>query len=122
MKNRCFAAIAILAVAVVVVMPDARAEDIEGYVRLPAQYPEPGLSFGTPDALPLPKTVLYSASPDELVTDIAFPALTAHQRGVFLNPMGTKLYLSLAHRESDCDAFCERLDRTLHAVAATRAA
>ena len=25
--------------------------------------------------------------------------------GVFLNPMGTKLYLSLAHTEADLDAF-----------------
>lgn len=33
--------------------------------------------------------------------------------GVFLNPMGTKLYLSLAHDEAVCDAFCERLGRAL---------
>jgi len=27
------------------------------------------------------------------------------RRGVFLNPMGTKLYLSLAHTEADLDEF-----------------
>ena len=30
-------------------------------------------------------------------------------RGVFLNPMGTKLYLSLSHDESACDEFAQRL-------------
>jgi glutamate-1-semialdehyde 2,1-aminomutase len=35
------------------------------------------------------------------------------QRGVFLNPMGTKLYLSLAHEESHIDEFCRRLAATL---------
>ncbi|MGI9382847.1 MAG: aspartate aminotransferase family protein [Methyloligellaceae bacterium] len=44
------------------------------------------------------------------------------ERKVFLNPMGTKLYLSLAHDETDCDVFCDRLDQTLGALAATRAA
>lgn len=34
-------------------------------------------------------------------------------RGVFINPMGTKLYLSLAHDEVLCAAFCDRLDDTL---------
>ncbi len=34
-------------------------------------------------------------------------------RGVFLNPMGTKLYLSLAHDEAICAAFCDRLSETL---------
>lgn len=33
--------------------------------------------------------------------------------GVFLNPMGTKLYLSLAHDESVCDEFLIRLDHAL---------
>ena len=32
---------------------------------------------------------------------------------VFLNPMGTKLYLSLAHDRGVCDEFCERLKRVL---------
>jgi glutamate-1-semialdehyde 2,1-aminomutase len=31
------------------------------------------------------------------------------ERGIFLNPMGTKFYLSIAHDESLCSAFCERL-------------
>jgi len=39
------------------------------------------------------------------------------ERGVFLNPMGTKLYLSLAHDEATCDAFLDRFD---DALAATR--
>lgn len=34
-------------------------------------------------------------------------------RGVFLNPMGTKLYLSLAHDEATCAAFCDRLSEAL---------
>ncbi|MCC6492912.1 MAG: aspartate aminotransferase family protein [Pirellulales bacterium] len=37
-------------------------------------------------------------------------------RGVFLNPMGTKLYLSLAHDEAACDEFCEVLTGALDAV------
>jgi len=35
------------------------------------------------------------------------------ERGVFLNPMGTKLYLSLAHDEAVCDEFADRLDDVL---------
>lgn len=35
------------------------------------------------------------------------------EEGVFLNPMGTKLYLSLAHDEAVCDEFCRRLERVL---------
>ena len=35
------------------------------------------------------------------------------RRGVFLNPMGTKLYLSLAHDEAVCDDFLARFDATL---------
>ncbi|MDA0265337.1 MAG: aspartate aminotransferase family protein [Chloroflexi bacterium] len=35
------------------------------------------------------------------------------ERGVFLNPMGTKLYLSIAHDEDACDEFCRRLDTVL---------
>jgi len=41
------------------------------------------------------------------------------ERRVFLNPMGTKLYLSLAHDEAVCDVFCERLDDTLERVLRT---
>jgi len=37
-------------------------------------------------------------------------------RGVFLNPMGTKLYLSLAHDEAACDAFLDRFDDVLAAT------
>lgn len=35
------------------------------------------------------------------------------ERGIFLNPMGTKLYLSLAHNEATCDAFLDRFADTL---------
>jgi glutamate-1-semialdehyde 2,1-aminomutase len=38
-------------------------------------------------------------------------------RGVFINPMGTKLYLSIVHDEAMCGAFCERLDDTLQEIA-----
>ena len=37
-------------------------------------------------------------------------------RQIFLNPMGTKLYLSIAHDEAVIDAFCDRLDDTLGEV------
>ncbi len=37
-------------------------------------------------------------------------------RGIFLNPMGTKLYLSIAHAEAACDEFLERFDDTLAEV------
>jgi glutamate-1-semialdehyde 2,1-aminomutase len=42
--------------------------------------------------------------------------LALFDRGVFLNPMGTKLYLSIAHDEATCDAFCDRLDDALGAI------
>jgi glutamate-1-semialdehyde 2,1-aminomutase len=35
------------------------------------------------------------------------------QRGIFLNPMGTKFYLSIAHNEAACAEFCNRLDQVL---------
>jgi glutamate-1-semialdehyde 2,1-aminomutase len=35
------------------------------------------------------------------------------RRGVFINPMGTKLYLSIEHDDAICDAFCERFDQAL---------
>lgn len=35
------------------------------------------------------------------------------RRGIFLNPMGTKLYLSLAHDEAACDELLARLDDAL---------
>ena len=38
------------------------------------------------------------------------------ERGIFLNPMGTKLYLSVAHDEGVCDAFLDRFDETVGAV------
>lgn len=40
------------------------------------------------------------------------------RNGIFLNPMGTKLYLSLAHSEADCDAFCDVLETSLREVSA----
>ncbi|CAG4889674.1 aspartate aminotransferase family protein [Paraburkholderia saeva] len=38
------------------------------------------------------------------------------KRGVFLNPMGTKLYLSIAHDEAICGDFCDRLDQVLKEI------
>ncbi|XP_035687762.1 glutamate-1-semialdehyde 2,1-aminomutase-like [Branchiostoma floridae] len=38
------------------------------------------------------------------------------KRGVFLNPMGTKLYLSLKHTEEVCDQFVEIFDQTLQEI------
>ena len=38
------------------------------------------------------------------------------RRAVFLNPMGTKLYLSLAHDEAACDEFLVRFDAALAEV------
>jgi len=37
--------------------------------RLPSEIVEPNLTYGYDDTLPLPKTVLFSASPDEIVAD-----------------------------------------------------
>jgi glutamate-1-semialdehyde 2,1-aminomutase len=42
--------------------------------------------------------------------------LALFARGVFLNPMGTKLYLSLAHDEGICDEFLTRFDDALAEV------
>lgn len=39
--------------------------------------------------------------------------LELFKRDVFINPMGTKLYLSLAHDRDVCDEFCQRLAGTL---------
>lgn len=46
--------------------------------------------------------------------------LELFSRGIFLNPMGTKLYLSLAHDEAACDEFCEILAAALESVANPR--
>jgi glutamate-1-semialdehyde 2,1-aminomutase len=42
--------------------------------------------------------------------------LALFRRRIFLNPMGTKLYLSLAHSQAVCDAFLERFADALQAV------
>lgn len=42
--------------------------------------------------------------------------LELFRRGVFLNPMGTKLYLSVAHDEAICDEFLEHFEGTLAEV------
>jgi glutamate-1-semialdehyde 2,1-aminomutase len=39
--------------------------------------------------------------------------LDLFRRGIFLNPMGTKLYLSLAHDEGVCELLLERFDDAL---------
>jgi len=43
--------------------------------------------------------------------------LALFARDIFLNPMGTKLYLSIAHDEAVCDDFLERFDDALDEVA-----
>jgi glutamate-1-semialdehyde 2,1-aminomutase len=48
--------------------------------------------------------------------------LELFERGVFLNPMGTKLYLSLAHEQADCEEFLERFAATLEGSALAGAA
>ena len=40
-----------------------------GFKRAPSQYSEPGLAFGRCDELSMPKNILYSASPDEIIAD-----------------------------------------------------
>ena len=40
--------------------------------------------------------------------------LELFRQGIFLNPMGTKLYLSLAHKHRDCDEFLEKFDSALN--------
>ena len=47
-----------------------------------------------------------------LVADGAMGTML-YSRGVFINPMGTKLYLSLAHDEGICNTFCERFNDAL---------
>ncbi len=42
--------------------------------------------------------------------------LALFERRVFLNPMGTKLYLSLAHDQPACDEFCDTLSAALDDV------
>ncbi|NQU57593.1 MAG: aspartate aminotransferase family protein [Rhodospirillales bacterium] len=42
--------------------------------------------------------------------------LALFRKGVFLNPMGTKLYLSLAHDEADINEFLARFDEALGEV------
>ena len=39
--------------------------------------------------------------------------LDLFRKGIFLNPMGTKLYLSLAHDEAVIDAMLDRFDDAL---------
>jgi glutamate-1-semialdehyde 2,1-aminomutase len=43
--------------------------------------------------------------------------LALFKRGIFLNPMGTKLYLSLAHTEAHCDEFRTCFEDALSEVA-----
>ena len=42
--------------------------------------------------------------------------LTLFDRNVFLNPMGTKLYTSIAHDSKVCDDLLDRLDGALQAI------
>ncbi len=43
-------------------------------------------------------------------------SLGLFERGIFLNPMGTKLYISIAHDETVCDEFLDRFDDTLKSL------
>jgi glutamate-1-semialdehyde 2,1-aminomutase len=40
------------------------------------------------------------------------------EKGIFLNPLGTKLYLSLAHTDEDILAFLERAHAVLETIEA----
>lgn len=42
--------------------------------------------------------------------------LALFENDIFINPMGTKLYLSLAHDEPACTEFCARLARVLRTI------
>ena len=42
--------------------------------------------------------------------------LKLFEKGVFLNPMGTKLYVSLAHDEAVCERFARCFEEALHEV------
>ena len=42
--------------------------------------------------------------------------LTLFDRNVFLNPMGTKLYISIVHESKVCDDLLDRLDGALQAI------
>jgi glutamate-1-semialdehyde 2,1-aminomutase len=42
--------------------------------------------------------------------------LALFRRGIFLNPMGTKLYLSVAHDEAVCDEFLTRFEQAVGEV------
>ncbi|NIA13989.1 MAG: hypothetical protein GWP08_07905 [Nitrospiraceae bacterium] len=47
----------------------ALAQPGNGAPRTPSEIAEPGLSYGTVDNLPLPKTILFSVSPDDIAAD-----------------------------------------------------
>lgn len=46
-------------------------------------------------------------------------SLGLFKRGIFLNPMGTKIYISIAHDEPVCDAFLERFEDALKSLSLT---
>jgi glutamate-1-semialdehyde 2,1-aminomutase len=71
---------------------------------------------------PLAQVIFNTANPRDYRTtrhsDPAFARrvmLELFRRGILLNPMGTKLYVSLAHNESVCDEFCDKFDEALRA-------
>jgi len=54
--------------------------------------------------------------PDTVASRIAVILMLAlFRRKVFLNPMGTKLYLSVAHSHDVCDRFLDRFADALQA-------
>lgn len=72
---------------------------------------------------PLAQVAFTDRSPHDYRTsrhaDSAFARnvmLALFSRGIFINPMSTKFYLSLAHDESACEEFCEAFGAALDAV------
>ena len=68
MRSRCLSLLSLMLVCVAVYASDPLPPGIK---RELSQYPEPGLSFGPSNDFPLPKTLLYDASPDEIIADAA---------------------------------------------------
>jgi glutamate-1-semialdehyde 2,1-aminomutase len=75
---------------------------------------------------PLAQVVLADGEPRDYRSSRHRDSATARrlmlelfERGVFLNPMGTKLYLSLAHDEAACDQFAEIFAAAIDAVLST---
>lgn len=91
----------------------------EGIARVLADARREGVALGDG---PLAQVALMSQRPRSSRDLAGSDRATSRQvmlelfaRGVFLNPMGTKLYLSLAHDETSCDQLLDRLADALNA-------